>query len=105
MLLEQIASLPDEIAVALTDMFCKQLASHKLTNPVGWMFSMLRRARNGELNLPEIAGNGFPAAAGTHSPTRIPRGYSPPPAASQPAKKASQEKVRAVIAAIRKQTS
>ncbi|CCG85943.1 Chromodomain-helicase-DNA-binding protein 3 CHD-3 [Erwinia piriflorinigrans CFBP 5888] len=107
MLLNQMASLPDSVATALTGMLREQLTRRKLANPVGWMFAMLRRARNGELNLPEIAPDeaskrtGVPAAA---TPEAHRASASASPAVTLPANKASQEQVRAVIAAIRKQT-
>ncbi|HCC5976569.1 TPA: helix-turn-helix domain-containing protein [Citrobacter koseri] len=99
MLSSQMALLPETMAKTLADMLCEQLARGRLNNPTGWMFSMLRRARSGELKLSEDtvpAGSGEnvlrPPAARTAPTARIP---------AQPENRPSQEQVRAMIAAIR----
>lgn len=99
MLSSQMALLPETMAKTLADMLCEQLARGRLNNPTGWMFSMLRRARSGELKLSEDtvpAGSGEnvlrPPAARTAPAARIP---------AQPENRPSQEQVRAMIAAIR----
>lgn len=99
MLSSQMASLPEPVAKALADMLREQQNRGRLNNPVGWMFSMLRRARSGELKLSEDT-------VSTGSGENVPR---PPavravPTASipvQPENRPSQEQVRAMIAAIR----
>lgn len=94
-----MASLPETMAKALADMLREQQTRGRLNNPVGWMFSMLRRARSGELKLSEDM---VPNGSGENAPR--------PPAARtvqtasipvQLENRPSQEQVRAMIAAIR----
>lgn len=103
MLTTQMASLPEGVAKALAGMLCEELRLGRLSNPVGWLFAMLRRARSGELNLPEAAA---PAGSGSNNPR--PTGTRTVPAATlpvQPANRPSAEEVRAMIAAIRNKVS
>ncbi|EOS93144.1 STY4528 family pathogenicity island replication protein [Erwinia tracheiphila] len=101
MLLEQMDSLPPDTSKILAGLLSEQLASRKLSNPVGWMFAMLRRARNGDLKVAEPAGD-----KPRQQPAQAAR--RPEPAdktvSGLPARRASQEQVRAAIAAIRQQT-
>ncbi|MBF1995457.1 helix-turn-helix domain-containing protein [Serratia symbiotica] len=103
MLADQIASLPETTAKILAGMLCEQLRQGRLSNPVGWMFSMLRRARNGKLKLSEDAGHegsGCIVSTPAESPAPVPAVSLP----VLPTNRASQEQVRAMIAAIRKQS-
>ncbi|EPS4527421.1 helix-turn-helix domain-containing protein [Citrobacter koseri] len=102
MLSTQMALLPETMAKALADMLREQLTRGRLNNPVGWMFSMLRRARSGELKLSEDT---VPAGSGENAP-RSPAARTAPTASTaripaQPENRPSQEQVRAMIAAIR----
>lgn len=100
MLTTQMASLPEAVAKALADMLREQLRLGRLNNPVGWLFTMLRRARSGELNLQEAAVH---ASSGSNNPRTT--STRTVPAASlpvQPANRPSQEEVREMIAAIRR---
>ncbi|MBP2195033.1 STY4528 family pathogenicity island replication protein [Pantoea cypripedii] len=98
MLTTQMASLPEAVAKTLADMLREQLRLGRLNNPVGWLFTMLRRARSGELNLPEAAA----AGSGSNNPrttdTRALPAATPP---VQPASRPSAEEVRALIESIR----
>ncbi len=103
MLTTQMASLPEALAKALADMLREQLRLGRLNNPVGWLFTMLRRARCGELNLQEAAVHG--SSGSNNSSTTVPRAV---PAASLPVKPASRpskEDVRAMIESIRQSVS
>ncbi|STQ14877.1 Uncharacterised protein [Enterobacter cloacae] len=73
MLTTQMASLPEAVAKTLADMLREQLRLGRLNNPVGWLFTMLRRARSGELNLPEAAAPAPAAPAATihRQPVRV----------------------------------
>lgn len=99
MLISQMASLPEAMAKALADLLREQQIRGRLNNPVGWLFSMLRRARSGELKFSEdvvLTGsdenNPRPPAVRTVRAASIP---------VQPENRPSQEQVRAMIAAIR----
>lgn len=96
MLTTQMASLPETVAKTLADMLREQLRLGRLNNPVGWLFTMLRRARSGELNLPEA-----PATARTTDTRAVPDATLP----VQPANRPSPDAVRAMIAAIRNKVS
>lgn len=99
MLSSQMASLPETMAKALADMLREQQTRGRLNNPVGWMFSMLRRARSGELKLSEDT---VPNGSGENAP-RPPAARTVPTARIpvQLENRPSQEQVRAMIAAIR----
>ena len=91
----------ETMAKALADMLREQQALGRLNNPVGWMFSMLRRARSGELKISEdtaTASSGGTISRPVESRT-VPTANIP----VQPAKRPSQGQVRAMIAAIRQQ--
>lgn len=92
MLTTQMASLPETVAKTLADMLREQLRLGRLNNPVGWLFTMLRRARSGELNLPEA-----PATARTTETHPVPDATLP----VQPANRPSPDAVRAMIEHIR----
>lgn len=99
MLSTQMASLPETMARALADMLREQQARGRLSNPVGWMFSMLRRARSGELKLSEDT---VPTGSAENAP-RPPAARTKLTASTpvHPENRPSQEQVRAMIARIR----
>lgn len=99
MLTSQMASLPEVVAKALAGMLQEQLNRGKLANPAGWLFSMLRRARNGELKLSDETSKRD--AAG--EPLRMTETRKVPPAnlPVMPTSRPSPEDVRAMISAIR----
>ncbi|WP_420286568.1 STY4528 family pathogenicity island replication protein [Enterobacter sp. BNK-9] len=101
MLSTQMASLPETMAKALADMLREQQALGRLNNPVGWMFSMLRRARSGELKISEDTATA--SSGGTISRPVESRTVPTADVPVQPAKRPSQGQVRAMIAAIRQQ--
>ncbi|EXU76750.1 STY4528 family pathogenicity island replication protein [Erwinia mallotivora] len=101
MLLRQMDSLPPEASKVLAGLLCEQLACRKLSNPVGWMFAMLRRARNGDLKVAEPAGD-RPLQPSVQAARRAEPADKTAP--NLPASRASQEQVRAAIAAIRLQS-
>lgn len=96
MLTSQMASLPETVAKMLADMLREQLRLGRLNNPVGWLFTMLRRARSGELNLPEA-----PATARTTGTSVVPAATLP----VQPASRPSPETVRVMIESIRQRAA
>ncbi|MEB2728990.1 STY4528 family pathogenicity island replication protein [Citrobacter koseri] len=99
MLSTQMVLLPETMAKALADMLREQLARGRLNNPIGWMFSMLRRARSGELKLSEDT---VPAGSGENAPRPpVARTVLTASVPVQPENRPSQEQVRAMIAAIR----
>ncbi|MFP1740502.1 STY4528 family pathogenicity island replication protein [Lonsdalea quercina] len=95
----QMASLPESVAKALAGMLREQLNRGKIVNPTGWLFSMLRRARSGELNLSGGGGDN-----GANDKPLRPVTARVVPAATLPVKpvnRPSQEEVRAMVAAMR----
>ncbi|HEY2454456.1 MAG TPA: STY4528 family pathogenicity island replication protein [Scandinavium sp.] len=103
MLLDQMFALPDEHARQLAGLLREQLAQRRLVNPVGWMFSMLSRARNGALTLPMAENAGRPVVVDTGDRLKNRPAEMHQSAPVLPEKRASQQQVRAVIAAIRNQ--
>ena len=103
MLTVQMASLPEVTAKALGGMLREQLNRGRLGNPAGWLFSMLRRARNGELKLSDETTKSGTAGGSARLPEtrKIPQANLPIMPASRP----SQEQVRAMIASIRRKVS
>lgn len=103
MLTAQMASLPESVAKALAGMLREQLNRGKIVNPAGWLFSMLGRARKGELNLSGVGicngSNG--KAVRTETARATPLATLP----VKPVNRPSQEEVRAMIAAIRNKVS
>lgn len=100
---EQFRSLPDNITRALAGMFREHLSRKALANPVGWMFSMLRRARKGELVMPDSdTARGRLQGETVQRETKNPQVPSPstelPPL---PSRRATREHVQSVIATIR----
>lgn len=99
MLISQMASLPEAMAKALAGLLREQQIRGRLNNPVGWLFSMLRRARSGELKFSEDV-----VLTGSDENTPRPPAARTVRAASipfQPENRPSQEQVRAMISAIR----
>jgi len=92
MLLEQLGGLPTEMSELLL-----KLAQNKISNPVGWMFTMLKRARAGELVAPKAA---LQSSNGTNSALTAGTTLVKPDL-RLPEHKASQEQVRAALAEIR----
>ena len=90
----QLAALPEPESSALMGMLKKQLRKGQLTNPMGWMLAMLKRARDGQLVMPDAVTSSQPVG---HANAAI----SPMPAFQRPAQRASAESVSSVIADIR----
>lgn len=97
MLLEQLGGLPAETSALLLKLLREQLAQNKIGNPVGWLFTMLKRARAGELVAPK-APQRVTATAQMSSEQRPSSGKTE---LSLPERKASKEQVSAALAAIR----
>lgn len=97
MLLEQLSGLPAETSGLLLKLLREQIARNKIGNPVGWLFTMLKRARAGELVAPKAPQR---VTATAQMPSEQ-RSSSARPEPSLPERKASQEQVRAAIAEIR----
>lgn len=98
MLLGQLADLPVDTAENLVSLLREQLAQNRISNPVGWMFTMLRRARNGELVPAKVLQQQTPASTRASSVSQPALAQTP---RGLPESKASPEQVRAAIAAIR----
>ncbi|QAB32065.1 STY4528 family pathogenicity island replication protein [Pantoea ananatis] len=107
MVSEQFGALPVPVADALSGLLQVQLRKGRLTNPAGWMFTMLKRARQGEFRQSEATGT--PAVQGVPGPVSgaadrpTPFSASSIAAAVLPENRASAEQVVAAIAAIRQQ--
>ncbi|WP_208950345.1 STY4528 family pathogenicity island replication protein [Rahnella sp. ChDrAdgB13] len=90
----QLDALPEPQSSALMGMLKNQLRKGQLTNPMGWMLAMLKRARDGQLMLPEAVTSSQPVRQANAALT-------PMPAVRKPAQRASAESVSSVIADIR----
>ncbi|URL16126.1 STY4528 family pathogenicity island replication protein [Pantoea ananatis] len=107
MVCEQFGALPVPVADALSGLLQEQLRKGRLANPAGWMFAMLKRARQGEFRQSEATGT--PAVqsgtglvnSASNRPTPV--AASSATAAVLPENRASAEQVIAAIAAIRNQ--
>lgn len=97
MLLEQLGGLPVETSELLLKLLREQLAQNKIGNPIGWLFTMLKRARAGELVAPKAPQR---VTTASQKPSEK-RPSSAKPESSAPERKASQEQVSAALAAIR----
>ncbi|MGX9239098.1 STY4528 family pathogenicity island replication protein [Pantoea ananatis] len=104
---EQFGALPVTVADALSSLLQEQLRKGRLANPAGWMFAMLKRARQGEFRQSDAPGT--PAVRSGSGPVNVAANRPAPVAASSvtaavlPENRASAEQVIAAIAAIRKQ--
>ncbi|PLY36732.1 hypothetical protein F164LOC_13720 [Pectobacterium carotovorum] len=113
MLTRQLSVLPDEQASALLTMLNTQLKRGQLANPLGWLLSMMKCAREGRLVLPaeqteQSAGSVAlsETAKGRASAAMTPTVHRPAPElqeslSAQPASKASQERVSSLVSDIR----
>jgi hypothetical protein len=94
MLKGQLLALPETQSSALMDILKVQLRRGQVTNPVGWLLSMLKRAREGQLVMPE----------NVLLPEQSPRcdavELSPIPI-QRSAERASSERVSSIIAEIK----
>lgn len=55
MLMGQLSALPENQSLALLTQLRTQLRRGQLSNPLGWVLSMLKRAREGQMSIPEAA--------------------------------------------------
>ncbi|WP_409161628.1 STY4528 family pathogenicity island replication protein [Pectobacterium sp. B2J-2] len=107
MLGRQLAVLPDEQASALLGMLATKLGRGQLTNPLGWLLSMMKCAREGRLVLPggqpEQPTEGIAHAASAEAVVYVGMRVPPSPEndSEQTSPKASQEKVSSMLADIR----
>jgi len=92
MLTSQLGALPGSHSSALLAMLTAQLRRDQLSNPVGWLLSMLKLAREGKLIMPEMSAT--PQQSQRQSPI--------PASPDRPAERASAEQVSSVIADIRR---
>ncbi|BBL32355.1 STY4528 family pathogenicity island replication protein [Pantoea ananatis] len=103
----QFGALPVQVADALSGLLQEQLRKGRLANPAGWMFAMLKRARQGEFRQSEATGT--PAVRSGSVPVNVAANRPAPVAASSviarglPENRASAEQVIAAIATIRQQ--
>ncbi|KKW49483.1 helix-turn-helix domain protein [Pantoea ananatis] len=107
MVSEQFCALPVSVATGLSGLLQAQLRKGRLANPAGWMFTMLKRARQGEFRQSDAPGtNAFQGGSGPVSDAADrPAQYSASSIAVAvlPENRASAEQVNAAIAAIRQQ--
>lgn len=107
MVSQQFGSLPVQVAEGLSGLLQAQLRSERLANPAGWMFTMLKRARQGEFRLSKVPVT--PSTQRTAKPVSSPADSSASFSESKnttpvlPENRASAEQVSAAIAAIRQQ--
>ncbi|MCS3404324.1 STY4528 family pathogenicity island replication protein [Pantoea sp. B566] len=107
MVSQQFGALPVPVAEGLSGLLQAQLRKGRLANPAGWMFTMLKRARQGEFRQSDAPDT--PAVRSGSAPVNVaadrPAQYSTSSiaAAVLPENRASAEQVIAVIAAIRQQ--
>jgi len=107
MVTEQFGALPVQVAEGLSGLLQQQLRKGRLANPAGWMFAMLKRARQGEFRQSEATGT--PAVRSGSAPFNVAANRPAALAASSvtarglPENRASAEHVIAAIAAIKKQ--
>lgn len=107
MVSQQFGSLPVQVAEGLSGLLQAQLRSGRLANPAGWMFTMLKRARQGEFRLSKVPVT--PSTQRTAKPVSSPADSSASFSESKnttpvlPENRASAEQVSAAIAAIRRQ--
>src|SRR5476649_189172 len=94
MLTNQLGALPEPQSFALLDMLKSQLKRGHLTNPMGWLLAMLKRARDGQMVMTEAA---IPAA----KPSRPQVNSAAVVTNSLPVERASNEQVASVIADIK----
>ncbi len=102
MLTSQLSALPDELSSQILTAFAEMMSKKQLSNPVGWMFTMLKKAREGALKpLPQ-------GPQKTQTPVSIPSGrpeqkrFVPKPRDIQPA---SQETVLRLVSELRTKLS
>ncbi|WP_205957180.1 STY4528 family pathogenicity island replication protein [Pantoea stewartii] len=109
MVSEQFGALPVSVADALSGLLQEQLSKGRLANPAGWMFTMLKRSRQGEFRPSEAPATH--SAQGSVKPVNSAAGRSSPKSDSKhtapvlPVNRATAEQVSAAIAAIRLQFS
>lgn len=107
MVSQQFGSLPVQVAEGLSGLLQAQLRIGRLANPAGWMFTMLKRARQGEFRLSKVPVT--PSTQRTAKPVSSPADSSASFSESKnttpvlPENRASAEQVSAAIAAIRQQ--
>ncbi|MBU9819857.1 helix-turn-helix domain-containing protein [Rahnella sp. BCC 1045] len=94
MLTNQLAALPETQSSVLLDLLKNQLRKGQLTNPMGWMLAMLKRAREGQLVKPDTA-------TASHTVRSVNAALTPMPTVQRPVERASPERVSSVIADIR----
>lgn len=95
MLTNQLAALPDTQSSVLLDLLKNQLRKGQLTNPMGWMLTMLKRAREGQLVMPDTATASQPVKP-------VNAALTPMPTVQRPVERASAESVSSIIADIRR---
>ncbi|MBN6032960.1 STY4528 family pathogenicity island replication protein [Pantoea ananatis] len=105
----QFGALPVQVADALSGLLQEQLRKGRLANPAGWMFAMLKRARQGEFRPSEAPATH--SAQSSAKPVNTGAGRSSPKSEAKhtapvlPENRATAEQVSAAIAAIRRQFS
>ena len=107
MVSEQFCALPVSVATGLSGLLQAQLRKSRLTNPAGWMFAMLKRARQGEFRQSDAPVK--PSSHRTAKPVSSSADRSASFSESKnttpvlPENRASAEQVSAAISTIRQQ--
>ncbi|EKN4036005.1 helix-turn-helix domain-containing protein [Yersinia enterocolitica] len=94
MLMGQLNALPENQSLALLTQLRTQLRRGQLSNPLGWVLSMLKRAREGQMAIPE-------AAISAKQPQQSPSATVPVSRGLLPVERASAGQVARVIADIK----
>ncbi|HGC1561090.1 TPA: STY4528 family pathogenicity island replication protein, partial [Escherichia coli] len=55
MLTKQLQALPEELAGSVLSSLSQMLSKNTLQNPVGWMLAVMKRAREGRFNTPDMS--------------------------------------------------
>ncbi|WP_281220988.1 STY4528 family pathogenicity island replication protein [Escherichia coli] len=55
MLTKQLQALPEELAGSVLSSLSQMLSKNTLQNPVGWMLAVMKRAREGSFNTPDMS--------------------------------------------------
>ena len=58
MLTKQLQALPETLAEGVLDSLSQMLSKNTLQNPVGWMLAVMKRAREGNFNSPDMSRSG-----------------------------------------------
>ncbi len=99
MLTAQLQALPEEQAELVLLSLQKVMSRQRLSNPVGWLLAVMKKAREGRLYAPRQADD-LPEHAG-HKPARRPEQQLWKPEQRTSARPVSEENIRNLVRDIR----